>query len=95
VDRLTLGQTRPSANAVLHGVRLVDAHAVDDRHGADQFLGFLKAVGVEDAVPDEGRRRIEGQVGAARRGEFDTVAEGAAGVDQPRSERGEPRPQAF
>jgi hypothetical protein len=37
----------------LHGVGLVDAHAFDDRHPADERFGFFEAVGVEDAVADE------------------------------------------
>src|SRR2546429_2222774 len=76
--------------AQLHGVGLVDAHALDDRHAAGERLGLLEAVGVEDAVADERRRRLEGQFGAAVPGDLHAASERAARVDQARPDRGEP-----
>ena len=74
----------------LHGVGLVDAHALDDGHVAGERLGLLEAVGVEDAVAGERRRRLEGQFGAAVPGDLHAASERAARVDQARPDRLEP-----
>ena len=53
--RAVRGCTPSGELSWLHGVGFVDAHAVDDRHAADESLGFVEAVGVEDAIADQGR----------------------------------------
>ena len=70
-------------SGVLHGVGLVDTHALDDWHAADERFGFLEAIGVQDAVADERRRRLEIQGSACGTRAGAVGSGGLDGVDAP------------
>jgi hypothetical protein len=74
----------------LHGVRLVDADALDDGHGAHEGLRVLEVLGIEDAVAHERRRRVEAELMSAVAGDLHAATERAAGVDQVRPHVREP-----